>query len=207
MSEFAIRIRNHEGVTVVAATGRLDTGRIGRLEEVLTDQIRTGVRYLVVDCTDTTFIASSALRVFLLTHRKLREAGVFIVAGLQPPLLKMVRTAGFDTLINVRTDVAAALGEAVALLPALPAGRTGGDGDQSPATDDEDDGPWRPEVGAVFRHALVLAVPAVVAGYYWGQAGVGYVVGVFVLDLAVCFCPVPGVRAPLNRLWRSVVGG
>ena len=207
MSEFTIRVGNHEGVTVVATVGRVDTGRIGRLEEVLTDRIGTGARYVVVDCTDTTFIASSALRVFLVTHRKLRDAGVFIVAGLQPHLLKMVRTAGFDTILDVSADVAAALAEAVALLPALPAGGTGGDGDQAPATDDEDDGPWRPEVGAIFRHALVLAVPAVLAGYYWGQAAVGCVVGVLVVDLAVCFSPVAGVRAPLNRLWRSVVGG
>ena len=112
MSAFRIDVDRAGGVTVVSPSGRIDSGRIGHLEAVLKEEIEKGRNRLVINFRETLFISSSALRVLLVTHRAVSRTGVLLVAGFLPHIGDMVRTAGFDTLLEVRVDVASAVAEA-----------------------------------------------------------------------------------------------
>jgi len=84
MSEFRIDLDIAGGVTVVSPSGRIDSGRIGRLEAVLKEEIENGRNRLVINFRETLFISSSALRVLLVTHRAVSRTGVLLVAGFLP---------------------------------------------------------------------------------------------------------------------------
>lgn len=147
------------GAVVVRPYGRLDSGRIGQLEGLLKAEIAHGRRHLVLDMGETLFISSSALRVFVVVHRQLVEDGAFRVVNLVPHIAEMIRTAGFDKVIDVGGDVESALAAMPAAVPA--------------AERDEAEVEAEPVVEAVRgRVALVdVAVGALVgavAGFAWG---------------------------------------
>ena len=112
VSVVRIDVRREGAVTVIRPAGRIDSGRIGQLEKVIQDELSDGRDRLVLDFSETLFISSSALRVLLVTHRAVSPTGILLVAELMPHIADMIRTAGFDTLLEVRADVGSALDEA-----------------------------------------------------------------------------------------------
>ena len=67
--------RRQGGVVILAPEGRLDSGKIDQFDKVVQARIREGHHRLLIDCTNLVFAASSALRVLLVTVRKLNEVG------------------------------------------------------------------------------------------------------------------------------------
>ena len=97
-------------VVVVRPMGRLDSGQGDRFEKILADEVRKGNHRLVLDMSELTFIASSALRIMLVTARAIKSReGVFVVAGPLPHILDVLRTAGFDRLLKVMDTAEAAI--------------------------------------------------------------------------------------------------
>ena len=97
-------------VVVVRPMGRLDSGQGDRFEKILADEVRKGNHRLVLDMSELTFIASSALRIMLVTARAIKSReGVFVVAAPLPHILDVLRTAGFDRLLKVMDTAEAAI--------------------------------------------------------------------------------------------------
>ena len=203
-SAVRIDVRREGAVTVIRPAGRLDSGRIGQLEKVIRDELAEGRDRLVLDFGETLFISSSALRVLLVTHRAVSPAGVLLVAGLMPHIADMVRTAGFDTLIEIRGDVGSAVEEArpdappdaepASAPPVEPAGASRRPGGR---------GPWRPEGAVLARHALWIGAAAVAGGLVAGwSVAVPLAAVAVVCDAFVCFGPA-GLREWLNRAWEG----
>jgi anti-sigma B factor antagonist len=70
---------------VVILSGEADLRSAGRLSELLTAQLATGVERLRVDVSGLSFIDSASMRALVLAARALRERGrVLVLARPQP---------------------------------------------------------------------------------------------------------------------------
>jgi anti-sigma B factor antagonist len=82
----------------VAMTGRLDA-----------TQCETALRFLegvaeprIIDLAGLDYIASSGLRVFLLTQKRLRSAGANLkLINVRPQIHDIFRYAGFDRILDI----------------------------------------------------------------------------------------------------------
>ncbi len=154
-------IERKGSVTVFRPAGRLDSGLISHFEKLMNDEVRKTTHNVVLDMSEVTFIASSTLRVMLTTTRRLRaREGRFVVSGALPHITDIMRTARFDRMLRMRSDLAEAIAEAAgpaeeAAAAAAPAqarmaeAAAAADGgqpagtEQQAETQDEPHAPWR----------------------------------------------------------------
>ena len=106
-------VERKDGVAVIRPKGRLDSGQIGAFEKLLERLIKENQHHMVLDFGELRFISSSALRILLVTARKLRgKSGTFLLCELAPHVLDVMKTAGFDRLLDMRDSRDEAVAEA-----------------------------------------------------------------------------------------------
>ena len=90
MSELlSVTTRTCEGVTIVDVTGRMDAATSRDVETALNALIGEGVRKVVFNGGELTYISSSGLRVILASLKRLRmDGGEMVLAALQPAPLR-----------------------------------------------------------------------------------------------------------------------
>jgi anti-anti-sigma factor len=108
-----IRLEAHGATTLVIPEGRLDfgaaTGFQAQLEQLLAGT-RTAPAAVVIDCAGLEYVSSAGLRVFLLAARSSQRAGLrFALCSLQPAVREVFELSGFNRVIAVHPDRAAAL--------------------------------------------------------------------------------------------------
>ena len=109
-----LREERKHGVTIIRPAGRLDSGQIERLEEVIKERIQQNRTRIVIDFTDLHFIASSALRILLTTRQTVEQKdGCIFLCNIQPHILELLRVAGFNRLLEIRADLKQALRDAI----------------------------------------------------------------------------------------------
>lgn len=104
----------HGEVLIHRVSGRIDTGTAAEAERKLTAEVRLGRRVLL-DLMQVTYVSSAGLRVVLMAA-KLAKAnrGVVVLFGLQPTVREVFAMSGFDKVVTIHDDQAAAL---VAVMP------------------------------------------------------------------------------------------
>ena len=94
--------QRQDGVVILAPEGRLDSGKIDQFDKAIQERIRRGHHRLLIDCSNLVFAASSALRVLLVTVRKLNEVGgKLVLCSMNPHILGIFENAGFTRLMNI----------------------------------------------------------------------------------------------------------
>lgn len=97
-------------VLVVALTGKLDALSAPELEARLVQCIDSGETKVVLDLTKLDYVSSAGVRVFLLSHKKLKDRGGQIYfCGLTPDVRKVFDLTGF----SFRVPLAATLNDAL----------------------------------------------------------------------------------------------
>jgi anti-anti-sigma factor len=105
----------HEGVTVIALAGRVDTTTSGAVEDAVRGTVDGGARDLVIDFSEVEYISSAGLRVFLVLAKRMRDLrGRVVLCGMGPPVRQVFQLAGFLPLFTVASGRDAALGLFVA---------------------------------------------------------------------------------------------
>jgi stage II sporulation protein AA (anti-sigma F factor antagonist) len=100
----------HDGVTVVATAGRIDTTTSGRFEESVRRTVDEGVRNLVIDFSNVEYISSAGLRVLLVLAKRMRDLqGRLVLCGMPESVRQVFRLAGFMPLFKVEPSQEAAL--------------------------------------------------------------------------------------------------
>lgn len=95
---------------VLAPSGRLDGRSTPAFEEKLLACIAAGERSILIDCSRLDYISSMGLRTVLTASKRLNDAdGRFALCALNANLGEVFRVSGFDTLIAIHPDAAAAL--------------------------------------------------------------------------------------------------
>jgi anti-anti-sigma factor len=105
-----IQQTTHEGVSVMAPSGRIDTTTSAAVEESIRHAVDAGARDLVVDFSGVEYISSAGLRVFLLLAKRMRDLqGRLVLCGMPEPVRQVFRLAGFMPLFRVEPSREAAL--------------------------------------------------------------------------------------------------
>jgi len=101
---------NHDGVTVIAPSGRIDTTTSGAVEEAVRRAVDGGARDLVIDFAGVEYISSAGLRVCLVLAKRLRDLqGRLVLCRLPEPVRQVFRLAGFMPLFRIEASSEAAL--------------------------------------------------------------------------------------------------
>jgi anti-anti-sigma factor len=92
-------------------SGRIDTATSPDAEPRLTAEVRQGKR-VAFDMTDVAYVSSAGLRVVLMAAKLARaNAGALAIFGLQPTVREVFAISGFDRVVTIRDDEAAALAQ------------------------------------------------------------------------------------------------
>lgn len=92
-------------VSVVLPTGRIDALASPDLESALNSLVSKGVRQLVLNLRETSYISSSGLRVILIHARRLRQGGGDLkLCCLGDKVARVMQIAGFDAVLDIFAD-------------------------------------------------------------------------------------------------------
>lgn len=107
MSDFKETVRGD--CTVVALTGKLDAATTPTIQSALLDKIRSGNKYLGLDFSDVSYLASSGLRMLLVLERTTTELeGRIVLCGLSPTMRDTLDVVGFLPNFQTAADQAGA---------------------------------------------------------------------------------------------------
>lgn len=84
----------------VSLKGRLDTTTAPQLEKELKPEL-PGIRKLVFDLTDLTYISSAGLRVLLSSQKIMNKQGEMIVRGADEDVMDIFEITGFTNILNI----------------------------------------------------------------------------------------------------------
>jgi anti-anti-sigma factor len=100
----------HGRVAVVTARGRLDGATSGIFAERLERLASAAQPRLVVDFSGVDFISSAGLRAVLTLAKKIKAGnGALALCAVQAPVLEVLDITSFSTMIDIHSDLAAAL--------------------------------------------------------------------------------------------------
>jgi anti-anti-sigma factor len=101
---------------VVPLAGRIDAATAPAVNKAVRAAMADGVRQIVVELREVTFLSSSGLRALLLLARELRrEGGDLVLCALQPQVAEVFHLTGFDQIFQLhhtREEAAAGFSKA-----------------------------------------------------------------------------------------------
>ena len=93
-------------VSVVSASGRIDSLTYEALLQALEDRIHAGGRSLVVDLGGVDYTSSAGLRAILSAQKDVRrQGGDLRLAAVQPDVLKVLKLSGFTSIFKIYDTV------------------------------------------------------------------------------------------------------
>ena len=96
--------------TILTPTGRLDIAGAPAFEREMLEAVDGGARRLLIDCAGITYISSGGLRAMLNAGKRMRAAGgLMALCGMQPQIAEVFEASGFNTIMAIHADRAAAL--------------------------------------------------------------------------------------------------
>ena len=98
-----LTVSEHDGETVLHAAGELDVNTAPDLRERLARLVNDGVRTIVVDLGEVTFVDSTALSVLVSALKRLRQAdGDLELAAPNPSVRRVFEITGLTRLFTIR---------------------------------------------------------------------------------------------------------
>ena len=105
-----MRVSEIDGVKKVSLLGRLDSAGVDVIETQFSATIVPAGVSAIVDLTELTFLASLGVRMFISTTRALSwRGGKLVMYGATPAVHEIIETMGFDDIVPLVADEAAAL--------------------------------------------------------------------------------------------------
>jgi anti-anti-sigma factor len=99
---------------VLQLDGRLESSTVPAFQRQLSEATLLGNEKLVLDLSRISFIGSAALRVILLTAKRLGVSGGRLAVCAPPQIAQIFAVAGLDAVLAVHVDMAKARAAALA---------------------------------------------------------------------------------------------
>ena len=97
---FEARVFEGDGTAVVAVVGEIDMATAGLLQQAIDDACTSSTQ-VVIDLTDTAFIDSTGLAVFMRAHAQLgSQPDALVLRGAGPRVARIFEIAGLDHLVT-----------------------------------------------------------------------------------------------------------
>ena len=112
--EFGLHAEPQEHALVVTVMGRIDGINAEDFGRDLGRQLAGfDERAVILDCRKTTYVSSAGLREILRAAKQRKNARArLMMCGIPDAVLKVIKIAGFDMVIDIHPDVAAAVAAA-----------------------------------------------------------------------------------------------
>jgi len=103
---FSVTVSSHDGSTRVALKGELDLAGVDRADEALREAESLGMRLVVLDMAELTFVDSTGLEVILRAARRAQGNGSrLVLARPAPHVRKLLQLTAIDQSLDVVDDV------------------------------------------------------------------------------------------------------
>jgi anti-sigma B factor antagonist len=88
--------------SILKINGRVDTVHSSVLEGEVNQELDSGEKNLIFNCSEMDYISSSGLRVFLVTQKKITPInGKLYLSNMQPAIQEIFRISGFSNLFRI----------------------------------------------------------------------------------------------------------
>jgi anti-sigma B factor antagonist len=105
-----INSRMEEDVAVVTVAGSIDALTSEPVLNAFLAEIQKGATRLVADLSGVVYTSSAGLRSLLAAQKEIRlRGGDFRLAGVQPPVMKLLKLSGFTNIIKMYEDTPTAV--------------------------------------------------------------------------------------------------
>jgi len=95
-----------QDVMVLRADGGLNGANADEFVDQLAKLVRGGVRKIIVDCSDLSYISSSGIGTLVLLHRRMSDHGGDVkIAGLTGMVAQVLSLTRMDRLFQIYPDV------------------------------------------------------------------------------------------------------
>lgn len=99
-----------DGYCVVEVAGDIDTGTSATLQACLEEELAQGNKQFIIDLTNTRYVSSMGLRVFLSHLKKLKASnGSMILSGCNALITDVLRMSGFLNYFQLTANTSEAL--------------------------------------------------------------------------------------------------
>lgn len=110
MAAMEIREDIRDGIVVLHAAGRIDSGTAATFEARLAQAVAGGRVRVVIDMAEVSAVGPAGLRSLLMASKRARTTGSRIaLAGVSPAVRKAFEASGFTGLFTMHAGVEAAL--------------------------------------------------------------------------------------------------
>lgn len=104
--EFDIRLRDHDGWTVLEVVGEIDLSTAPQLERRVDDVIEQGSHRLILDLTGVVFMDSTGLRALIAAQKSIAEhTGRLAIAAADGPVTRLLSITGVQSELIVHPTV------------------------------------------------------------------------------------------------------
>lgn len=107
--DVTVDAEHHDGAVVLRVAGELDMLTTPKLQESITQALAAVPRLLVIDLSDVTFLASSAMAAIVGAHQEAPERSVVRVVASGRATARPLEVAGLDRYLSVFPTLDAAL--------------------------------------------------------------------------------------------------
>lgn len=95
-----IKKERNNSILCIAPEGRLDTGTVSKLEEVLADSLE-GVTELIFDFGGLEYISSAGLRAVLSAQKTMNRQGSMVVRNVNNIVMEVFAITGFADILTI----------------------------------------------------------------------------------------------------------
>ncbi len=100
------RINRNDGITVFKLKGKLATFQCDDIEKEFNKVTEEGIKKIILDMSELTYISSSGLRLILILGQKIKnKSGCLVISSLTDLVLNVFKTTKFDKLFNIVSDI------------------------------------------------------------------------------------------------------
>lgn len=101
-----ISIKDENGISIIDLEGNLDTNTSPEVEKNVNELIEADKDKIIIDLSNTGFVSSAGLRVFLSTAKQLTsKGGVFKICSPNDVVKEILDMSGFSTILDVRSNL------------------------------------------------------------------------------------------------------
>jgi anti-anti-sigma factor len=104
-----VEISDRQQVTVLEATGRIDSSNASELGQALTGVIGRGRAHLVLDLAKVDYMSSAGLRELVGALKRLQSSGDLRLSQPSERVLEVLEIAGLDSIFKIYPSVNAAV--------------------------------------------------------------------------------------------------
>jgi anti-sigma B factor antagonist len=105
-----INVSEHDSVTLVEVSGRIDSMNANQLGEALSNTIDGGHLNMVLDLANVEYMSSAGLREIVSALKKVRGKGDLRLAQPSHRVREVLEMAGLDTIFQIYPTQAGAVG-------------------------------------------------------------------------------------------------